>query len=87
MAYFCIDYNTMSTNTLTIQSYRKTKPVYRKEHPVASIESPVAPVINMSEKMDVNYTGRQIRSVAEPSVWNMPPLVRAYFKGRDNDPL
>ena len=77
----------MSTNTLAIQSYRKIKPVYRKEAPIASIESTVAPVINMSEKMDVNYTGRQSRSVAESSEWNMPPIVRAYFKGRDNDPL
>ena len=83
----------MNTDTATIQSFRKIKPAYRKEFPIASIESSIAPVINMSdvinmsEKMDVNYTGRQSRSVAEPSVWNMPPLVRAYFKGRDNDPL
>ena len=81
----------MSTNTVAIQSFRKIKPVSRKGSPVASIESSEAPVINinMAEKMDSAYIGRQNLSIAEPetSTLNMPPLVRAYFKGRDNDPL
>lgn len=75
----------MSTNTLTISSYRKIKPAFRKELPASHMDSSVAPVISMADKTDTGYTGR--RQGKPVPVLNMPPLVRAYFKGRDNDPL
>jgi hypothetical protein len=78
----------MATNIATIQPYRKIKPVLHKEPPASPAEGSGATIINISEKIDSNaYAGRQNISVTEVSSLNMPPLVRAYFRGRDNDPL
>ena len=76
----------MSTDTLTIPAYRKIKPAFRKGLPGSQMDSSVAPVISMADKTDTGYTGRRQGKPA-PVLLNMPPLVRAYFKGRDNDPL
>lgn len=77
----------MSTNTIAIQSYREMKPVLHREPLLPPVENSTAQVINLSDRLEVNYAGLPTEKNSDPSALKMPPLVRAYFKGRDNDPL
>ncbi len=76
----------MNTTTLAIQSYRKIKPASVNDMRAvsnASKESITAAVISITDKtaMEINLAENHAKKG-----WVMPP-VRAYFKGRDNDPL
>ncbi|MBC8035490.1 MAG: hypothetical protein H7Y03_15175 [Chitinophagaceae bacterium] len=74
----------MKANTLGIQSYRPIKPVSKRElHAVSadSAENSSAAIINIVNKSESSL------EKAGPKGWVMPPIVYAYMKGKDNDPL
>ena len=72
---------------LSIQSYRKTNPAPRNElHAVTEISGEIvtASIISMIDKTEQM---RKPEQKAGPKGWVMPPIVRAYLRARDNDPL
>ena len=80
----------MNANTATtIQPYRKIKPVLHHQDAILIQEDFIAPIINISEKIDAGKTSpiSPGKAILEPVTWSMPPLVHAYFRGKDNDPL
>jgi hypothetical protein len=77
--------NTM--NTISISSYRNQKPAFRRELSSIineEISAPKAAFVRITDKKDTQSTNQGVEAERQ---FIMPPLVRAYLKGRDNDPL
>jgi hypothetical protein len=76
----------MKANTLAIQSYRKIPATRNELHAISSglSENTSAAVINIADKTE-QVTASEVKAGSKG--WVMPPIVYAYMKGRDNDPL